>query len=458
MLKGSWAINEGMAFFDTLPQRARSALDDIRAAFAPAPETTDALGGFYGASSETQEMFSLIEARIEEARAMALARGDRPTLEDYRQACVAFGESDAGKAELASLRVKYPDLRWDERSYSNLSGQGQNAAGHNLSGFALSEPKKRVMSDLLDLDSDHAIGDFYTNIDFTGANLNNAYVDPATSFNDEIAKAGNLDGLTFNNMSADDPPFVFGAGKYTNITMTNIQGGEIIFGNSSHVDGLTIDGASARVSIGDRARVSDVNALNGFSMMLLSMGQGSLLSNADLTNATISQASEFGQGATLQSVTFGSNVSGVDFEGVTLNKVVFNGSNLSDTSFAGATLNGVAFNGIDPATLDLSGVQRMSGVTVNGKPIASTRDLEIMQLTGGVTIPTWSPSLNSPPPTAAVPAESAQVDAPARTVIAFGGDVASLSEAFAGYNPAKDGIGKVQPESGITVNMPGNNA
>lgn len=490
MLKGSWAINEGMVEISSFWDRARAVGGTVRSAFAPAPETTDALGGFYGASSETQEMFSLIEARIEEARAMALARGERPTLEDYRQACVAFGNTPEGQA-LATPDAEHPHGRWNPRSYSNLSSQGQNGAGHNLSGFALSEPQKRVMSDLLDLDSDHTISDFYTNIDFTGANLNNAYVDPATSFNDEIAKAGNLDGLTFNNMSADDPAFIFGAGKYTNIKMTNIQGGEIIFGNNSHVDGLTIDGASARVSIGDRARVSDVNALNGFSMMLLSMGEGSLLSNADLTNATISQASEFGQGATLQSVTFGSNVSGVDFEAVTLNKVVFNGSNLSDTSFAGATLNGVAFNGIDPATLDLSGVQRMSGVTVNGKPIASARDLEIMQLAGGVTIPIWSPELITPAPVtsqiakvidplaetnpndtlaglgriqaetlaAATNLASGAIKDLAPTQISGAQHVASLSEALAGgYNPAKDLVARVQPEVSMTMTMPGSNA
>ncbi len=400
MLKGYGSITDDMAFFDTLPERARSAVDSIRAAFGPPPTKENVPGAFYGSNPEAQEMFNLIEARIEDARGMAAERGDRPSLEDYRQACVAFGETEQGQAEISRLQEQYPDFRWNERSYSNLSGQDRAGNGHNLSGFALSEPQKRAMSDLMNLDSDGAIGDFYTNIDFTGANLKNAYVDPATSFNEEIARAGNLDGLTFNNMSADDPAFVFGAGNYTNIKMTNIQGGQIVFGNGSHVDGLTIEGTSATVTIGDRARLSDVKPTNGFSMMLLSMGEGSLLSNADLSNATISQASEFGQGTTLQSVTFGSNVSGVDFEGVTFNKAVFNGSNLSDTSFAGATLNGVAFNDIDPTALDLSGVQRMNGVTVNGKQVSSAMDLEMMQLAGGVTIPTWSPTLYTPAPSA----------------------------------------------------------
>lgn len=393
---------ETISFWD----RARALGDTVRNAFAPAPAEDAAPNAFYGTSAEAQDMFRLIEARIEEARGLAAERGDRPSLEDYRQACVAFAQTPQGQAEISRLQEQYPDFRWNERSYSNLSGQDRAGNGHNLSGFALSEPQKRAMSDLMNLDSDGAIGDFYTNIDFTGANLKNAYVDPATSFNEEIAKANNLDGLTFNNMREGDH-FEFGAGHFTNINMTNIRGGEITFGSGSHVDGLTIDGVSARVTIGDRARVSDVNPVNGFSMVLLSMGEGSLLSSADLTNATISQASEFGQGATLQTVTFGSNVSGVDFAGVTLNKAIFNGSNLSDTSFAGATLNGVAFNDIDPATLDLSGVQRMNGVTVNGRQVSSAMDLEMMQLAGGVTIPNWSPALNTPAPPA--PAQTAKV-------------------------------------------------
>lgn len=395
----------------SLWDRARALGDTVRNAFAPVPADDAAFGSFGLDNNLTDEMRSTIAARIDEGRQNAQERGEDFSIEHYRQACVAFGENNPDGQRMVA------EGKWSPASYADLSGQ-------NLQGIRLTNPQAikpahelspaiQADYDSFDRDGDGkinspAVNQFYDRVMFDkNTDLRNAIVDPATSFNKEIAGAGNIDGLTFNNMSADDPAFVFGAGNYTNIKMTNIQGGEIVFGSGSHVDGLTIDGVSARVTIGDRARVSDVTPTNGFSMVLLSMGEGSLLSNADLTNATISQASEFGQGATLQSVTFGSNVSGVDFEGVTLNKAVFNGSNLSDASFAGATLNGVTFNDIDLATLDLSGVQRMNGVTVNGKQVATARDLEMMQLAGGVSIPTWNPALNTPAPSA--PAQTAKV-------------------------------------------------
>lgn len=382
----------------SLWDRARSLGGKFFGGNDASPES-DGVGAFAGTAHETREMFDIIEARLQEARDVAQARGDRPTLEDYRQACERFGETEQGKA-LATPDALHPNGRWTPSAYANLAGQvgqGSSARGHDLSGFAISEPQKRAMTDVMNLDSDGAINDFYTNIDFTGANLNNAYVDPATSFNEEIARAKNLDGLTFNNMSANDPAFVFGAGNYSNIHMTNINGGEIIFGDNSRVTGLDIQGTSATVTMGDYAKVSDVKPIGGFSMMNLSMGDGSLLSNANLTNATISQASEFGNGATFQNVTLGTNISGVDFSGVTFNNVTFNGSNLSDTSFAGATLNGVVFNNVDMNTLDLSGAKSLDGVKVNNKPIASANDLQMMQLAGGVTIPSWNPDLNNAP-------------------------------------------------------------
>jgi hypothetical protein len=301
---------------------ARSLFDNVRSALTPAPASSEALGAFSGTADETREMFDLIEARIAEARAAAAERGPdvKPTLEDYRQACVAFGETEQGQAMVN-------EGRWTPRAYANLGGQlgqGDTTRNHDLSGFAISEPQKRTMTDVLNLDSDGAINDFYTNIDFTGANLNNAYVDPATSFNEEIARAKNLDGLTFNDMRAGDR-FTFGAGNYSNINMTGVNGGEITFANNSRVTGLDIQGTSATVTMGDYAMVSNITTSAGFSMVNLAMGEGAVLANSNLTNATISMASEFEQGGAFQNVQFGRNVAGLDFSGLELKNVSIDG-------------------------------------------------------------------------------------------------------------------------------------
>ena len=60
-------------------------------------------------------------------------------------------------------------------------------------------------------------------------------------------------------------------------------------------------------------------------MMNLSMGEGAVLANSDLTKATISMASEFEQGGTFQNVKFGRNVDGLDFSGLELKNVTIDG-------------------------------------------------------------------------------------------------------------------------------------
>ena len=330
MLKGSWRINEGMG------RNFEDFADDI----------ADAVRGFFGGRSpaqrnlptdtnpepertpEAQALYDVIEDRLNEVRAAATANHTRPTLEQYREACEAFAQTDEGKAMVAAKQ-------WGPKIYANLSEHdltwnGTDSAGKPLSGFSISEPSKqqlskRATSNLMDLDGDGAIGDFYTNIDFNGANLKDAWVDPATSYNDEIAKAGNLKGLTFHGMEEGDTFRFRAGGNYKDVKITGVNGGKIKFNDHSHVDGLTIEGKAAQISIGDYSTVNDLNVSDEFRILKLKMGRNSVLSNSDLKDSTISMSSHFEAGATFQNVALHGNLSGLDLSGVILNNVTIDG-------------------------------------------------------------------------------------------------------------------------------------
>lgn len=244
------------------------------------------------------------------ARTLAANENRRPSVEDYRQACVTLGEQQGLDAK-----------EWNPKIFADLKGQ-------DLTDFAISEPakqapQKRSMSDLMDLDGDGAINDFYTNVDFTGADLKNAYVDPATSFNDEIAKAANLKGITFNGMENGDR-FLFASGQYSDINLTNVNGGEIVFATGTQVDGLVINGQSAAVTLEPKAVASRVSVNDHFRIVKLDVGEGAVISNSDLSNATISMASNL-EGSYWQNVKLSANLQGVDLSGANLKNVEVDG-------------------------------------------------------------------------------------------------------------------------------------
>lgn len=337
MLKGYGGINEGMG------RNFEDFADDI----------ADAVRGFFGGRSpaqrnlptdtnpepertpEAQALYDVIEDRLNEVRAAATANHARPTLEQYREACEAFAQTDEGKAMVAAKQ-------WGPKIYANLSEHdltwnGTDSAGKPLSGFSISEPSKqqlskRATSNLMDLDGDGAIGDFYTNIDFNGANLKDAWVDPATSYNDEIAKAGNLKGLTFHGMEDGDTFRFRAGGNYEVVKITGVNGGKIKFNDHSHVDGLTIEGKAAQISIGDYSTVNDLNVSDEFRILKLKMGRNSVLSNSDLKDSTISMSSHFEPGATFQNVALHGNLSGLDLSGVILNNVTIDGMPIQRSS------------------------------------------------------------------------------------------------------------------------------
>lgn len=276
------------------------------------------------------EMYNIKAGLLREARGDAEKHGNRPDLEHYRLACERFKEGGKGR-EMAA------NNEWSPKAYADLSGL-------DLSGFSLSDPNKRPATDLMNLDGDGAISDFYANISFHNANLNNTYVAPATSFNEEIAQAGNLDGLKFIGMK-DGEIFNFN-GHYSNITLDNFKGGTINIAGG--VDGLNIEGGTARISLGANAVVNNINVSDDFRILKLTMGRDSVISG-DLKQSTLSMACSFEKGATFRNVTMSGNLNGLDFSGLTLQNVKIDG--VAIKSAAQLENYGVAY---DPKTTTVS--------------------------------------------------------------------------------------------------------
>lgn len=265
-------------------------------------------------AENARHLFQVKHDLLEQVRHDAQAAGlERPTLEMYRKATVAFAQTEEGKAMVARGE-------WSPAIAADLHGQ-------NLKGFAISDPftrngDKRPTTDLLDQDADGTIGEFYTNVNFNEANLKNAYVDPATSFNEEIAKAKHLSGLTFNGMEAPET-FTFAAGRYDDIRMTGINGGTVQFATSAMVDGLTLEGKQAGVVVAANARVEHIEVGERFRIVTLDLEKGGVIANSDLKDALVSPTSHIR--GTLQNVQLNGDVRDLDLRGATLRDVTIDG-------------------------------------------------------------------------------------------------------------------------------------
>ena len=353
-------------------------------------------------SPEEQAMFDLKAQLINQARVTAKERGEQFSLEHYRKECEKFTTTDKGK-ELAAATKEHPNGRWNPNIYADLSGQ-------NLDGIRLSNPKAVKLDasnkpeyeltpatqadyDSFDRDGDGkinnpAVGQFYDEIRLNGASLREAFVEPATSFNEEVAKAKDLKGLVFSGMAEGDN-FTFGAGaNYQDIRLENVHGGNVTFNGT--VDGITISGKSASITVGDHARISDIKTSDGFSIIHLDVGTGAVISNADLSKSTISMTSHFEPGSSLQNVTLGSNVNGLDLSGVNLRNVAIG----------------------DKAITSLA--QLPEGVTYDERTTVSASPEFIMQmhakeaLGAGVKDFSWNPDMrqaSAPSPSAQAPQE-----------------------------------------------------
>lgn len=371
------------------------------------------------------ELFALKQNLLAQARENATGK---PTLEDYRQACVAFAATEQGQ-QLAA------DGKFSPKIYADLQGQ-------DLSGFAISDPfsqskaNTRPATDLMDLDGDNTISDFYTNISFLDANLKDSFVDPATSFNKEIGEAKDLTGLTFNGMAEGDV-FAFNAGRYNDIKMTNINGGRIDF--SGRVDGLSIEGKSAAITIGENAVLNHVQVSEDFRIISLDMAPGAILSNSDLQQATISMTSNV-RGAVFQNVALHGNLDGLDLSGAKLNNLTVDGKPI-------VSREALASLGV---TMDENTTVSASAAMVKQYELAQIR--ETMQ----TAIGSIGTTRDAPTPAqAAAPAQQVATAMSGQTSIS-GGESVSLAEALSSsYNPAKDLVARVQPEQGASMSMPG---
>ena len=307
-----------------------------------APKADVVPEGQAGLSPEAQALFDVKKNILAEVRAN-LPEGERPTLEQYRLASEAFAQTEKGAAMAARGE-------WNNRIAADLSGQ-------DLSGFTITEPKKLGVAethhldqqasewqrsraadtiDIHDRDGDGQINSapvhqFYDNVSFDKADLHGAWVEPATSFNEEIAKAGNLKELTFSGMHEGDE-FTFGAGQYEKATLRDVQGGRVIFGENTQVDIIHLEGKSCHVEMRDNAYVSNITTVENFRVLDLQMGKNAILANSNLDNCTIAMSSHFEPGATFRNVNLSGNVEGLDFSGLKLHNVTIDGKPVTDTA------------------------------------------------------------------------------------------------------------------------------
>ena len=342
---------------------------DIVKSLTPAPEATATPPLAELPPDAAATLFNHKKDMLAAAQEAAAGENRKPTLEDYRKQCEAFPTTQQGKAFLAA------GGEWSPAIYADLSGQ-------KIDGFSISEPQKnapaksehdkRAMIDFMDHDGDGIVNEFYTNIDFTGANLKDCFVEPATSFNNEIAKAKSLEKVTFNDMKEGDK-FTFGSGEYNDITLTNIKGGAIEF-HGTKVHGLNMEGAKvASITMGEHTSISHLDAKDAH-IVKIEASKGAEIHHANFKGATIDMASKF-EGVSLNHVKFkDANLGDVKLDGASLNHVKFKDSELSNLSLVGAKLNDVKFKDNSMKNADFSGAQ-LHNVSIDGKAITRPEQL-----------------------------------------------------------------------------------
>lgn len=308
----------------------------------------DAARGEPSRPPEDRQVFDVKEAALRNARTLAEEMGREPTLTDYY----------AAAQQLVHDRNLSPEL-WTPQMIADLGG-------HKITGFRISEPTTttgadgkptHVMQDLYDQDGNghidaKALSKFYDNIRLAGCELKDCYVEPATSFNNQISQAKSIDGVTFNNMQAGDT-FTFGQGAYHNIKLTNIRDGEIIF-NGSKVDGLDMEGATvAAITLGQHTSVEHMNA-RGAHIVKINAERGAEITRSNFDDATIDM---------------GSNL-----EGLKISRTTFNRTNFHDVDLRGVRLANVEFNGT--SGLNLEGAMIGENVKVNGVAVQSAEQFK----------------------------------------------------------------------------------
>lgn len=354
---------------------------------------------------------------------------------------------------------------------------------------ALKELQEEALKDMYDLDCNHAISKLYEAVDheadFKGTVFAHCNFHPA----DTLMRNGKAEGVpdngipitdgakfehvVFDGMS-DKDELRLNRGQYHDITLKDINRGHLFVEANTFIEGINIEGMHAEFSIGHNAVVSKITANDKTRILTLNMEEGATMAHSDLRAATISQASRL-QNAEINGVQFGAgNFANLDVTGSHFNNVVFDGTNLSGTSFAKTRLTGVTFKNtdgmdftsaalkdveieIDPkklAKLDLGKATSISGLKINGQPVNNPQELQMMQMAAEVNVKNFEYNPEMAKAAAAAPQMASAlpqpVQTPQKSTIAYAGDVslASLGNAIAGFNQAKDLTPRSQPEQG----------
>ena len=282
-------------------------------------------------------IFDLKKTALETARKNS-PEGKQPTLEDYRTAFMANGDA------LQQMGIT-PHSKQANEMAADLSGM-------DISGFKISDPKRGhhpVTEHMYDQDGDHKISDFYNSISFANAKLEHCIVDPATSFNTELAEAASMNDVTFKNL-VDGDEFRLGNGgkssaNFNGIHITNSRGGSITLDGAT-VNGMTITGNKvAELNLENGASINGLTATAG--IVQLNGEAGTSIRDSHFTNTTISMSGK-ASGMILTDVTFtNTNMNGMDLSGANLARVTLPEGGINGVNLSGATLNSLQLDNGD---------------------------------------------------------------------------------------------------------------
>jgi uncharacterized protein YjbI with pentapeptide repeats len=265
---------------------------------------------------------------------------------------------------------------------------------------------------IYDLDGTLSINDFFEtidhHIDFKGTIFSEVTFHPAdtlmhNSKNDDgkdsgvaLTEGASFNNVVFDGMGADDH-LVLKQGKYSEITLKDINRGHVHVTDGTRIDGIDVKGMHAEFSLGKNAFVGGMIVDKETRILTFTMAEGATMAHADLGKAIISPAGVM-RNTNWEDIKVGGGLRDVDLSGSSFKSVTFDGTDLKDTNFTGSTLKDVTFKNMTAEqlkALDLSGVKSFDGVTVtmNGKdkPINSAKEFELMKFASasGITIPSW---------------------------------------------------------------------
>lgn len=397
---------------------------------APTPKDLPDLNGSFP-DTEARKLFDLKKEALEMASQMALERqyGDRearaagldtgparspesykPTMTDYFIAAEKLGRerglseqewnpkifADLSGQKIDGFQINQSDMQPPKaarmlagiRAQQTAQAEGRKptradtlAALQQIQQSGEKLPSIESMMDAYDLDGDHAISNFYDDIDrhakFEGTLFANVSFHPAGTLMRDgengvaLTEGASFQNVTFDGMTGNDT-LTLKRGQYEDIKLTNIKGGTIEIADGTQIDGMDVRGMHAELHIG-RASVSNLDA-SGARVVRLEAAPGAQITHANFDGATIEMASKL--------------------EGSVWKDVSFTGANLVDVEMRGASLSNVRFDDTSLAGLDLSAA-KIENLRINGELISDPQKLaEFGIIIDQRTVASISPELN----------------------------------------------------------------